>query len=95
MAGKAQRAEVLEMDERYEMDVADQEDTSSSMTDAPVSGDAEAGLHTVASRERIRRQMEADVEAFLARGGAIHHVDPHVMVDPPRRPVSAYGSRPI
>jgi len=87
MAGKAQRAEVLEMD--------DQEDAASAVADAPVSMDDETGLHTVASRERIRRQMEADVEAFLARGGAIYHIDPHVMADPPRRPVSAYGSRPI
>lgn len=31
--------------------------------------------HNLTSRERIRRQLEADIEAFLARGGQIQHLD--------------------
>ena len=54
-----------------------------------------AEARSVTSRTRIRDQLNADIEAFLAHGGAIDHVDPHVMADPPRRPVSEYGSRPI
>ena len=50
---------------------------------------------SVTSRSRIRDQLCSDSEAFLARGGAIDRVDPHVMADPPRRPTSEYGSRPI
>jgi hypothetical protein len=30
--------------------------------------------HTVSSRERLRRELAADVEAFLRRGGAIQAV---------------------
>ncbi len=54
-----------------------------------------ADSRTVASRERIRRQMEEDLQAFLARGGAIQQIAPNVLADPPRKPSTAYGSRPI
>ena len=54
-----------------------------------------ATTRTVASRERIRRQMEEDIQAFLGKGGAIQHIAPNVLADPPRKPSTAYGSRPI
>ncbi len=31
--------------------------------------------HTLTARERIRRQLADDVEAFLARGGQIQHLE--------------------
>ena len=31
--------------------------------------------HNLTSRERIRKQLEADVAAFLSRGGQIQHLD--------------------
>jgi len=52
--------------------------------------DAEA-LHTVAAREDVRRQLAADVEAFLKRGGAIQDVAQDVRADPPKKPESNYG----
>jgi len=54
-----------------------------------------AESRTVACRERIRRQMEEDMKAFLANGGAIRKIAPNVLADPPRKPSTAYGSRPI
>jgi hypothetical protein len=54
-----------------------------------------AAARTVASRERMRRQMEEDMQAFLSKGGAIQHIAPNVLGDPPRKPSTAYGSRPI
>ena len=54
-----------------------------------------ADTRTVASRKRLHEQMSDDVEAFLARGGQINHIEPHVTADPPKRPVSHYGQRPI
>ena len=54
-----------------------------------------AAARTVASRERIRRQMEEDMQAFLSKGGAVQHIAPNVLADPPRKPSTAYGSRPI
>ena len=54
-----------------------------------------ADSRTVASRKRIRDQLSDEIEAFLARGGKIDHVDAHVTADPPKKPSSNYGQRPI
>lgn len=48
-----------------------------------------------AARNALRESMAADVAAFLARGGSIQQVDDNVMADPPRKPQTSYGSRPI
>lgn len=48
-----------------------------------------------AARDEMRKSMEDDVAAFLARGGQITQVDDNVMADPPRKPQTSYGSRPI
>ena len=50
---------------------------------------------TVASRQKLRDEMEREIEAFLARGGKIAQIEPNVTADPPRKPDSDYGSRPI
>jgi len=50
---------------------------------------------SVTSRERARTQLNAEIEEFLARGGAINEIDPEVTADPPRKPQPKYGSRPI
>ena len=50
---------------------------------------------SVSSRAHVRNQLEDDIEAFLAKGGAIQRVDPHITADPPKKPSSSYGSRPI
>ncbi len=50
---------------------------------------------SVTSRTRIRAQLQADIDAFLAQGGSIGCVQPNTTMDPPRRPSSEYGSRPI
>lgn len=50
---------------------------------------------TVTSRAKIRTELSDQVEEFLASGGKIAAIDPNVMADPPRKPQSNYGSRPI
>ncbi len=50
---------------------------------------------TVASRQKLRDEMAAEIEVFLARGGEIAQIEPNVTADPPRKPDSDYGSRPI
>ena len=54
-----------------------------------------ADTRTIASRKRLHDQMNSEIEAFLAHGGEINQVEPHVTADPPKRPVSHYGQRPI
>ena len=55
----------------------------------------EAEERTVASRQAQREEMDRQVAEFLSRGGQIQQVDPNVTADPPRKPESDYGSRPI
>ena len=43
----------------------------------------------------LRAQLESDIESFLKAGGAVTVVEPNVMADPPKKPESKYGSRPI
>ena len=50
---------------------------------------------TVTSRANIRTELGDQIAEFLAKGGAINQIDPNVMADPPRKPQSNYGSRPI
>ncbi|MEY4590101.1 MAG: hypothetical protein RL497_2177 [Pseudomonadota bacterium] len=49
----------------------------------------------MAVRNAMRKQIESDVEAFLARGGSISVIAPNVVSDPPRKPESNYGGQPI
>lgn len=50
---------------------------------------------TVAAKDAARRQLEDDMRRFLSGGGQISRVDTNVRADPPRKPESNYGSRPI
>lgn len=50
---------------------------------------------TVSSKEALRRQLEEEMERFLAQGGKIREIPPDETTDPPRKPVSSYGSKPI
>lgn len=63
------------------------------MSDARLLNPAQdaADDHNVAAREPVRSQLAADVEAFLARGGAINEVPRNLRADPPRLSDSRYG----
>lgn len=50
---------------------------------------------SVTSREAERHRLEEDMKRFLNGGGQITQVDANVRMDPPRKPESNYGSRPI
>lgn len=50
---------------------------------------------TVAARQRLRRKLDHDVEAYLAGGGAIEMVDAHVTATAAGKPSGSYGGRPI
>lgn len=67
----------------------------SAATSAPSKGSDDAESRNVASKESIREQIKDDVEQFLAEGGSIDKIDPHITSDPPKKPESNYGRRPI
>lgn len=50
---------------------------------------------TVSSKESARRQLEEEMERFLASGGKIRQIPADESADPPRKPTSNYGSKPI
>lgn len=50
---------------------------------------------SISSREAIRKKLQSDIEQFLSAGGAVQTIDPHVTADPPTKPISNYGGRPI
>lgn len=50
---------------------------------------------TVSSKEALRRQLEEEMERFLAKGGKVQEIPPDVTADPPKKPESNYGSKPI
>ncbi|MDB6062310.1 MAG: hypothetical protein JWM78_2413 [Verrucomicrobiaceae bacterium] len=92
--------EIDEFEAEEEQD-ADEDNETEAEADAP----AEAGPavnheespeeRTVASRQKHREEMEQQISEFLARGGKIAQIEPNVTADPPRKPDSDYGSRPI
>ena len=59
------------------------------------SKDEVAETRNSASRERVRSVLDDEVAKFLNGGGKINNVAANVMGDPPRKPESNYGSRPI
>lgn len=50
---------------------------------------------SIASRQKAREELEAQIAAFLARGGKINEVPANVTADPPKKPTPDYGGRPI
>ncbi len=56
---------------------------------------ADAETLTVSSKEAARRQLEEEMERFLAAGGKIRQIPADESSDPPKRPTSNYGSKPI
>ena len=95
--------EIDEIEGEGEADVEDEADGDTEVEASASAGAGSAGAagedspdeRTVASRQKLREEMAADIEAFLARGGKIAQIEPNVTADPPRKPDSDYGSRPI
>lgn len=50
---------------------------------------------SISSREAERQELEAAMLAFLGDGGSVQKIERNLRSDPPRRPQSNYGSRPI
>ncbi|MBZ2169246.1 MULTISPECIES: hypothetical protein [Marinobacter] len=58
------------------------------------SGDNDGG-HSLASRARVRAQLEADIEAFLSGGGRIQEVDTTLRSDTPRKVGVGFNNRSL
>lgn len=84
-----------------EEDVEDAEDSIDGdgpgyVASSPKVSEAEAlEDFSIASRQKIRDELEDQIAAFLARGGKINEVPANVTADPPKKPTPDYGGRPI
>lgn len=47
------------------------------------------------AKAREREMLERQIAEFIARGGQVQEIDSNVVGDPPKKPDSKYGSRPI
>ena len=54
-----------------------------------------ADERTVESRRRLREMLTSQVEEFLNKGGKIEAVPSNITANPPKKPESNYGNRPI
>lgn len=88
--GTEDGADVEEPEEEAEVEAR-----SSNSGPAPKNAEDVPEERTVSSRQGLRDEMSRQIEEFLARGGQIKEIDPNVTADPPRKPESEYGSRPI
>lgn len=52
-------------------------------------------LPSVEAKQKERDALARAMEEFLARGGKVQEVEANVVADPPKKPDSKYGSRPI
>lgn len=69
-----------------------EEDEISAEELAAAAASAHSGL---AARNKLRESMQAEIDAFLAKGGKIQQIEDNALGDPPRKPVSTYGNGPI
>jgi len=82
--------EVLDEDESVSEELEDEEVEVEAFTSTRLKTSAELGK---ASRERLREELNRQVEAFLARGGHIHQVPSNFHKISPKNTVSDFGDR--
>ncbi len=76
-------------------DDGDGEPRAASKKKKKASDDDDEGDHSLAAKNRERDALQAQIEAFLAKGGKVEVIDDDVSADPPKKPAVKYGSRPI
>lgn len=77
-----------------DVDVDDEVAPASKSKKAKAAVDVEE-LPSIEAKQKERDALARAMEEFLARGGKVQEVEPNVVSDPPKKPDSKYGSRPI
>ncbi|TXH98879.1 MAG: hypothetical protein E6Q72_00835 [Pseudomonas sp.] len=52
-------------------------------------------LPSIEAKQKERDALARAMEEFLSRGGKVQEIEANVVADPPKKPDSKYGSRPI
>ncbi len=89
-------------DEGEELAAADDSDADDEGGDVAPAGKGKAKavveeeeLPSVEAKQKERDALARAMEEFLSRGGKVQEIEPNVVADPPKKPDSKYGSRPI
>lgn len=88
-------------DEGEELAAADESDAEDEGEPAaPAAKKSKAAVEveempSVEAKQKERDALARAMEEFLARGGKVQEVEANVVADPPKKPDSKYGSRPI
>ncbi|SEC69841.1 transcriptional regulator SutA [Pseudomonas anguilliseptica] len=87
-------------DEGEELAAADDGDGDDEVVPASKGKKAKAAvdveeLPSIEAKQKERDALARAMEEFLSRGGKVQEVEPNVVSDPPKKPDSKYGSRPI
>jgi hypothetical protein len=87
--------DLLDDSEQDDLDDETLEADEEPVAASPAKSDVTMDEFSIAARQRLREELNAQVEAFLARGGKINEIPPTFSADPPKKPTSDYGGRPI
>ncbi|WLQ12257.1 hypothetical protein O5O45_21260 [Hahella aquimaris] len=79
-----------DLEPAYDSGAADSDDEGAAVKQA-----ANSESQSLAIKNKIREQLQSDIEAFLQRGGQVQTIANDVRADPPRKPDMQYGSNPI
>ena len=52
-------------------------------------------LPSIEAKQKERDALARAMEEFLSRGGKVQEIEANVVADPPKKPDSKYGNRPI
>jgi len=52
-------------------------------------------LPSLEAKQKEREALDKAIAEFLSRGGKVQEIGSNVLADPPKKPESKYGSRPI
>ena len=61
----------------------------------PIQENVSDAAQLLVNKDAERERLQADVDAFLARGGEINRVDSAMIADAPKKPEVKYGGQPI
>jgi len=97
---EAEADDAADIEEVEDVDADDDvdEEESDAIAAKPVSRAARSETpeaHSIEARDKVRRSLAADVEAFLARGGSIQTITEDQRNETPKKPDSSFGRRSV
>jgi SutA RNAP-binding domain len=94
-ADEAAAIDVDDVDEAVDDDEEEEPDAIAAKPVARTARSETSEAHSVEARDKVRKSLAADVEAFLARGGSIKTIAEDQRAEAPKKPDSSFGRRSV